>query len=42
MEGLCKEGGTIVRLNGLGVMGKLGDCVRTDEISPVGGIGKDT
>ncbi len=33
---------TIVPLNGLRVMGKLGDSVTTDHISPAGANGKDT
>lgn len=41
-QGLSKEPGTIVPLNGLRVMGKFGDSVTTDHISPAGAIGKDT
>ncbi len=40
-QGLSKRRVTIVPLNGLRVMGKLGDSVTTDHISPAGAIGKD-
>lgn len=41
-QGLSKEPGQIVPLNDLRVMGKFGDSVTTDHISPAGAIGKDT
>ncbi|UXR81732.1 aconitate hydratase AcnA [Staphylococcus sp. IVB6214] len=41
-QGLSKEPGTIQPLTGLRVMGKFGDSVTTDHISPAGAIGKDT
>lgn len=41
-EGLSKEPGTINDINGLRVLGKFGDSVTTDHISPAGAIGKDT
>lgn len=41
-EGLTPEPGKIEGLNGLRVMGKFGDSVTTDHISPAGAIGKDT
>ncbi|CAM3954675.1 aconitate hydratase AcnA [Staphylococcus schweitzeri] len=41
-QGLSKEPGKIVPLSGLRVMGKFGDSVTTDHISPAGAIGKDT
>ncbi|MDW4395012.1 aconitate hydratase AcnA [Staphylococcus saprophyticus] len=41
-QGLSKEPGTIDSLNNLRVMGKFGDSVTTDHISPAGAIGKDT
>ncbi|UBH11923.1 aconitate hydratase AcnA [Macrococcus armenti] len=41
-EGLSKEPGAIEPLKDLSVMGKFGDSVTTDHISPAGAIGKDT
>jgi aconitate hydratase len=41
-QGLSKEPEDIKPLNGLRVMGKFGDSVTTDHISPAGAIGKDT
>ncbi|WP_251516771.1 aconitate hydratase AcnA [Staphylococcus sp. Marseille-Q6910] len=41
-QDMSKEPGTIEPLNGLRVMGKFGDSVTTDHISPAGAIGKDT
>ena len=41
-ENLSKEPGTINDINGLRVLGKFGDSVTTDHISPAGAIGKDT
>lgn len=41
-QGLSKEPGTIQPLTDLRVMGKFGDSVTTDHISPAGAIGKDT
>ncbi|NWK83789.1 aconitate hydratase AcnA [Staphylococcus sp. GSSP0090] len=41
-QGLSKEPGKIDSLNNLRVMGKFGDSVTTDHISPAGAIGKDT
>ena len=41
-QGLSKEPGTIEPLKDLRVMGKFGDSVTTDHISPAGAIGKDT
>ncbi|GGB06366.1 aconitate hydratase AcnA [Macrococcus hajekii] len=41
-QGLSKEPGAIQPLNDLRVMGKFGDSVTTDHISPAGAIGKDT
>ena len=41
-EGMSKEPGTVNPLNGLRVVGKFGDSVTTDHISPAGSIGKDT
>lgn len=41
-QDLSKEPGTIDSLNNLRVMGKFGDSVTTDHISPAGAIGKDT
>ena len=41
-QGLSKEPGKIAPLNDLRVMGKFGDSVTTDHISPAGAIGKDT
>ena len=41
-QNLSKEPGTIKPLKDLRVMGKFGDSVTTDHISPAGAIGKDT
>ncbi|MEK5443017.1 MULTISPECIES: aconitate hydratase AcnA [unclassified Fredinandcohnia] len=41
-EGLSKEAGEVKPLSGLRVVGKFGDSVTTDHISPAGSIGKDT
>ncbi|MFD1778009.1 aconitate hydratase AcnA [Fredinandcohnia salidurans] len=41
-EGLSKEPGEVKPLSGLRVVGKFGDSVTTDHISPAGSIGKDT
>ncbi|WP_394217292.1 aconitate hydratase AcnA [Staphylococcus warneri] len=41
-QGLSKEPGTIEPLKDLRIMGKFGDSVTTDHISPAGAIGKDT
>lgn len=41
-QGLSKEPSTIQPLSNLRVMGKFGDSVTTDHISPAGAIGKDT
>lgn len=41
-EGLSTEPGTVDALNGLRIVGKFGDSVTTDHISPAGAIGKDT
>lgn len=41
-ERLSKEVGTINELNQLRVLGKFGDSITTDHISPAGAIGKDT
>ncbi|MRX70711.1 aconitate hydratase AcnA [Bacillus lacus] len=41
-EGLSPEPGTVEPLAGLRVVGKFGDSVTTDHISPAGSIGKDT
>lgn len=41
-EGLSPEPGTVKALNGLRVLGKFGDTVTTDHISPAGSFGKDT
>ncbi|MDU9417608.1 aconitate hydratase AcnA [Staphylococcus lloydii] len=41
-QGLSTEPEDIKPLNGLRVMGKFGDSVTTDHISPAGAIGKDT
>ena len=41
-QGLSKKPGTIEPLKDLRVMGKFGDSVTTDHISPAGAIGKDT
>ncbi|HCT0558923.1 TPA: aconitate hydratase AcnA, partial [Staphylococcus pseudintermedius] len=41
-QGLSKEPSAIQPLSNLRVMGKFGDSVTTDHISPAGAIGKDT
>ncbi|HWO75306.1 MAG TPA: aconitate hydratase AcnA [Bacillus sp. (in: firmicutes)] len=41
-EGLSKEPGEVKPLSGMRVVGKFGDSVTTDHISPAGAIGKDT
>ncbi|MEW9502540.1 aconitate hydratase AcnA [Jeotgalibacillus marinus] len=41
-EGLTEKPSDIEALNGLRVVGKFGDSVTTDHISPAGAIGKDT
>lgn len=41
-ENLSPEAGTVEALHGLRVIGKFGDSVTTDHISPAGAIGKDT
>ncbi|WP_246939578.1 aconitate hydratase AcnA [Bacillus pinisoli] len=41
-EGLSAEPGIVEPLKGLRVVGKFGDSVTTDHISPAGSIGKDT
>ncbi|MBA3926465.1 aconitate hydratase AcnA [Listeria rustica] len=41
-ENLSPEPGTVEALHGLRVIGKFGDSVTTDHISPAGAIGKDT
>ena len=41
-EGLAKEPADIQALSGLRVIGKFGDSITTDHISPAGAIGKDT
>ncbi|WP_188455608.1 aconitate hydratase AcnA [Virgibacillus oceani] len=40
-EGLSKEAGTVTPLNNLRAIGKFGDSVTTDHISPAGAIAKD-
>ncbi|WP_163972152.1 aconitate hydratase AcnA [Oceanobacillus halotolerans] len=40
-EGLSKEAGTVESLNDLRAIGKFGDSVTTDHISPAGAIAKD-
>ncbi|TFJ94752.1 aconitate hydratase AcnA [Lentibacillus salicampi] len=40
-EGLSKEAGTVKPLNNLRMIGKFGDSVTTDHISPAGAIAKD-
>ncbi|MFC4557231.1 aconitate hydratase AcnA [Virgibacillus kekensis] len=40
-EGLSKEAGTVEPLNKLRAIGKFGDSVTTDHISPAGAIAKD-
>ena len=41
-EGMSKEPGTVNPLSDLRVVGKFGDSITTDHISPAGSIGKDT
>ncbi|MGD6816042.1 aconitate hydratase AcnA [Metabacillus sp. 113a] len=41
-EGMSPEPGTVKPLTGLRIVGKFGDSVTTDHISPAGSIGKDT
>ncbi|QFT89009.1 Aconitate hydratase [Bacillus sp. THAF10] len=41
-EGLTPDAGTVEPLSALRVVGKFGDSVTTDHISPAGSIGKDT
>ncbi|KGL45150.1 aconitate hydratase AcnA [Listeria sp. SHR_NRA_18] len=41
-ENLSPEAGRVEALHGLRVIGKFGDSVTTDHISPAGAIGKDT
>ncbi|MCM3567733.1 aconitate hydratase AcnA [Neobacillus mesonae] len=41
-EGLSKEPGKVEPLSGLRIVGKFGDSVTTDHISPAGAIGKNT
>ncbi|CAG9621882.1 aconitate hydratase AcnA [Sutcliffiella rhizosphaerae] len=41
-EGLTPDAGTVEPLSDLRVVGKFGDSVTTDHISPAGSIGKDT
>ncbi|WML44480.1 aconitate hydratase AcnA [Neobacillus sp. PS3-40] len=41
-EGLSAEPGIVAPLTGLRVVGKFGDSVTTDHISPAGAIGKNT
>jgi aconitate hydratase len=41
-EGLQPDPGIVAPLNGLRVVGKFGDSVTTDHISPAGSIGKNT
>lgn len=41
-EGLSREASPIETLSGLRVIGKFGDSITTDHISPAGAIGKDT
>lgn len=41
-EGLSAEAGIVEPLNGLRVVGKFGDSVTTDHISPAGAIGRNT
>ena len=41
-EGLAKEPADIQELSNLRVIGKFGDSITTDHISPAGAIGKDT
>ncbi|WP_153124054.1 aconitate hydratase AcnA [Peribacillus tepidiphilus] len=41
-EGLSPDAGEVKPLSGLRVVGKFGDSVTTDHISPAGSIGKDT
>ncbi|WP_174733409.1 aconitate hydratase AcnA [Mesobacillus harenae] len=41
-EGLTPEPGIVEPLNGLRIVGKFGDSVTTDHISPAGAIGRNT
>ncbi|WP_028390746.1 aconitate hydratase AcnA [Bacillus cihuensis] len=41
-EGMSPEPGTVEALSDLRIVGKFGDSVTTDHISPAGAIGKDT
>ncbi|WLR43443.1 aconitate hydratase AcnA [Bacillus carboniphilus] len=41
-EGLSPEPGKVETLNNMRIVGKFGDSVTTDHISPAGAIGKDT
>ncbi|RSK49655.1 aconitate hydratase AcnA [Bacillus canaveralius] len=41
-EGLTPDAGHVEPLTGLRIVGKFGDSVTTDHISPAGAIGKDT
>lgn len=41
-EGLTPDAGEVLPLNSLRIVGKFGDSVTTDHISPAGAIGKDT
>ncbi|MDI5789078.1 hypothetical protein PO124_13585 [Bacillus licheniformis] len=41
-ENMSVEPGTVEPLKGLRIVGKFGDSVTTDHISPAGAIGKDT
>lgn len=41
-DNLAKEAGKVEALSGLRIIGKFGDSVTTDHISPAGAIGKDT
>ncbi|CAM3719685.1 aconitate hydratase AcnA [Mesobacillus zeae] len=41
-EGLSPEAGEVAPLSSLRIVGKFGDSVTTDHISPAGAIGKDT
>ena len=42
MKDLSTEPGTVKPLTGFRVVGKFGDSVTTDHISPAGAIGKNT
>ncbi|KAB8138826.1 aconitate hydratase AcnA [Gracilibacillus oryzae] len=41
-EGLSKNAGTVNKLSGMRAIGKFGDSVTTDHISPAGAIAKDS